>query len=269
MFLCNRGLIQVLVAGVLLIAASATAATPDTLPDGGHGAVKTVVDADTLRLDGGATDMRLVGMQGPKLPLGRKGFETWPLAETARAALVELVKGQTVTLRLGATAKDRNGRILAHIVRDDGLWIQEEMLRQGYARVYTFSDNRQLTAELFAAERQARAAKRGIWADAFYALRTTDPDKLGKDAGTFQIVEGRVTSAAKVQGRVYLNFGGDYRSDFTASIAPEAMPMFTKAKIDLLTFKGKVIRVRGYIRSFNGPVIDVTHPEQIESDIGP
>ena len=149
------------------------------------------------------------------------------------------------------------------------LWIQQELLRQGFARVYTFPDNRQLGPELFAAERAARAAKRGIWADAFYAVRDTDPAKLSKDSGTFQIVEGRVISAAKVQARVYLNFGDDYRSDFTASIAPEAVPLFSKAKIDPLAWKGKVIRVRGYLRSFNGPVIDVTHPEQIEADISP
>ena len=28
--------------------------------------------------------------------------------------------------------------------------------------------------------------------------------------------------------------------------------------------EGKRIRVRGWLRSYNGPVIDVTHPEQIE-----
>lgn len=267
--LWNRGFFQALVVGLLLISGRVIAASPEMLPDGGRGAVKTVVDGDTLRLADGEADVRLVGMQAPKLPLGRKGFATWPLADEARRALVDLVKGHSITLRLGATPKDRNGRILAHLVRDDGLWIQQEMLRLGFARVYTFPDNRQLAAELFAAERDARAAKRGIWAETFYAVRDTNVEKLAKDSGTFQIVEGRVISAAKVQGRIYLNFGEDYRSDFTASIAPEAVPLFSKAKIDPLAWKGKVVRVRGYIRSFNGPVIDVTHPEQIEADTSP
>jgi len=249
---------------ILFASAAAFAASPDILRGGGSGAVATVIDADTIRLKDSKADVRLVGIQGPKLPLGRKGFATWPLADEARAALEELLKGHSVTLRLGATAQDRNGRILAHVVRQDGLWIQAEMLRQGWARVYTFADNRQLAAELFAAEGEARAAGRGIWADAAYAIRTAEPAALAKDAGSFQIIEGRVMSAAKVQGRVYLNFGADYKSDVTATIAPEALGLFTKDKIDPLTFKDKVVRVRGYVRNYNGPVIDVTHPEQIE-----
>lgn len=247
----------------------AWAAVPDALPDGGSGTVAVVMDGDSLRLEGGRSDVRLVGLQAPKEPKGRKGFKKWPLADDAKAALEELVKGHKITLRLAANPKDRNGRILAYAVRDDGLWIQEEMLRRGYARVYTFADNRQFAAEMFAAERAARAKHAGIWADASYAVRAPDPAALMKDIGTFQIVAGRVTSTAKVQGRVYLNFGEDYRQDFTATIAGDALAAFTKAKIDPLTFKDKTIRVRGYLRSYNGPVIDISHPEQIEVDAGP
>jgi micrococcal nuclease len=247
-----------------IVALPAWAASPDSLPDGGHGVVATVIDADTVRLEGGTADIRLVGMQGPKLPLGRKGFQTWPLADEARAALVDLLKGHQVTLRLGTTAQDRNGRILAHLVRDDGLWVQAEMLRRGWARVYTFADNRQLATELYAAEREARAAKRGIWANAYYAVRAADPAALKRDTGTFQIVEGKVAGTAKVKGRFYLNFGDDYRTDFTATIAPDAVTLFARAKLDLLRLKGKTIRVRGYLRDYRGPNMDLTHPEQIE-----
>jgi micrococcal nuclease len=252
---------------IFLLHVGAFAASPDALRAGDSGVVAAIIDADTIRLEGGKADVRLVGIQSPKLPLGRKGFVQWPLAEEARAALITLLKDRHVTLRLGTTAQDRNGRILAHVVREDGLWIQHEMLRTGWARVYTFPDNRQLAPELFAAERQARAAKRGIWADAAYAPRTAEPEALAKDIGTFQIIEGRVVSAAKVRGRVYLNFGADYRSDFTASIAPDVVPLFTRAKIDPLSFEDKLIRVRGYVRNYNGPTIDVTHPEQIETDL--
>ncbi len=253
----------------LLIAMPVWAAAPDALPEGGRGKVAVVIDGDTVRLEGLKADVRLVGIQAPKLPLGRKGFKTWPLADAAKAALADIVNGHTLTLRLGTQPQDRNGRILAHIVRDDGVWVQEEMLRRGFARVYTFPDNRQLAVELFAAERTARTERSGIWADAYYAVRAPDPDGLAKDAGTFQIIEGRVAGAAKVQGRVFLNFGADYRTDFTATIVPESVGMFAKSGIDPLTLKDKVIRVRGYLRNYNGPTMDLTHPEQIEVDAAP
>ena len=254
---------------VLLIAMPVWAAAPDALPEGGRGKVAVVIDGDTVRLEGIKADVRLVGIQAPKLPLGRKGFKTWPLADTAKTALADIVKGHTLTLRLGTQAQDRNGRILAHIVRDDGVWVHEEMLRRGFARVYTFPDNRQLAAELFAAERAGRAQRAGIWADATYALRAPDPEALAKEAVTFQIIEGRVAGTAKVQGRIFLNFGADYRTDFTATIVPESVGMFAKSGIDPLTLKDKVIRVRGYLRNYNGPTMDITHPEQIEIEIAP
>ena len=144
-----------------------------------------------------------------------------------------------------------------------------ELVRQGWARVYTFPDNRQFARELLAVEQEARAARRGMWADATYAVRPTDPGKLERDVGTFQIVEGRVVSVAKIRGQVYLNFGDDFKTDVTAVIPPDVVPMFTKAKLDPLTFKDKTVRVRGYVRSYNGPSLDITHPEQVEVTTGP
>jgi micrococcal nuclease len=247
-----------------LVAFPAYAAPPDILPDGGHGAVTEVMDGDGFKMKGVAEDIRMLGIQAPKLPKGRRNFQPWPESADAQRALDALVKGHAVTLRLGQTPKDRNGRTLAHVVRDDGLWIQQELVRAGWARVYTFPDNRQFADDLYKAEREARAAKRGIWADKVYAVRAADPQSLERDIGTFQIVEGKVAKAAKVRGRYYINFGDDYRSDFTATIAPEAATLFARAKLDPLTLEGKTIRVRGYLRDYRGPQIELSHPEQIE-----
>ena len=256
--------LRTLIIGLLLWATPVLAAPPDALPDGGSGVVAAVIDGDTVRLQNGKSDIRLVGIQAPKLPLGRKGFAKWPRADEAKAALEDLVKGQRVTLRLGANPQDRNGRTLAHLVRADGLWIQEEMLRRGMARVYTFPDNRQLAPELFAAEATARAAQRGIWSDAYYAVRSADPEKLAADKGTFQVIEGRIVDAANVRGRVFFNFGADFRTDFTAVIAPDVMALFKASGLAPVALKGKAVRVRGYLRNYNGPTTDITHPEQIE-----
>lgn len=242
----------------------AYAAPPDALPDGGHGSVAAVMDGDSFRVKDVAGDVRMIGIQAPKLPKGRPNFKPWPESADAQRALEALLKNHTVTLRLGTTPKDRNGRTLAHVMRDDGMWVQQELLREGWARVYTFPDNRQFAEDLYAAEREARAAKRGLWADKNYAVRSPDPNALKSDIGTFQIVEGKVTKAAKVRGRYYLNFGTDFRSDFTATIAPDAASLFTRAKLDPLTLEGENIRVRGYLRDFRGPEIELSHPEQIE-----
>ena len=53
---------------------------------GGVARVVQVVDGDTVMLGTpvfGANQVRLVGIQAPKLPLGRDGFKKWPLADEA------------------------------------------------------------------------------------------------------------------------------------------------------------------------------------------
>jgi endonuclease YncB( thermonuclease family) len=247
----------------LFIIGPAFAAPPDILEKGDTGIVATVVDGDTVRLKDGTDDIRLIGLQAPKLPLGRKNFKTWPLADEAKNALEKLVLNQTVTVRLGTVPQDRHGRILGHLVRKDDLWVQGEMLRLGMARVYTFPDNRKLAAEMMALETEARKAKRGIWAHPFYAVRDASSLSLSEDKGTYQIVEGIVKDAAKTKDRIYLNFGDDFRSDLTVSVEKRDWPAFDAAKLDLLSLKEKRIEVRGWITMRNGPMIEATHPEQI------
>lgn len=240
-------------------------ALPDTLAAGGSFRVAEVVDGDTLVLEDGR-EVRLVGLQAPKLPLGREGFETWPLAEEARAALVELAQGRQVTLGYGGRRVDRHGRALAHLFRDDGLWLQGELLARGLGRVYSFSDNRALVTEMLERERRARREGAGIWSDPWYGIRAAD--QLSDAIDSFQLVEGRVLDAAVVRDRGYLNFGRDWKDDFTVSIDPEARRLFEAAGRPVESFEGLRIRVRGWIKSFNGPMIEATHPEQIEV-IGP
>lgn len=247
-----------LVLGFFLVPAAFAAAM---LEPGGDGVVTEVVDGDTLILEDGRA-VRLVGIQAPKLPLGRAKFKAWPLGEESKAALEKLTLGKTVTLAYSGHRVDRHGRALAHLHLGDGLWVQGEMLRTGMARVYSFRDNRALVGEMLALEREARSKGRGIWGHSFYAIRVSE--EAGAFTGTFQLVEGRVVSAAVVRGRGYLNFGPDYRSDFTISIAPENRRLFAKEGISITAFEGRNLRVRGWLKSFNGPMIEATHPEQIE-----
>ncbi len=166
------------------------------LKPGGMGRVVEVVDGDTVVLESGV-QVRLVGIQAPKLPLGRPNFAAWPLAAEAKAALAALVQERAVTLFHGGREIDRHGRALAHLETTDGVWLQGELLRRGFARVYSFRDNRALVSAMLAIEREARGARRGIWADPYY--RVLSPDEAARHVGSYQIVEGQVRDAAVVR----------------------------------------------------------------------
>jgi hypothetical protein len=71
-----------------------------------------------------------------------------------------------------------------------------------------------------------------------------------------------VSAAVKTRG--YLNFGADWKYDFTATIAPEDMKTFRAAGIDPESYAGKTVRVRGIIEWHNGPEIEIASPDDIE-----
>ncbi|HER25886.1 MAG TPA: thermonuclease family protein, partial [Rhodospirillales bacterium] len=153
-------------------------------------------------------------------------------------------------------------RLLAHLYLDNGDWVQGEMLRDGMARVYSFADNRALIGQMLALEGAARQARRGIWAEPFYRVRNAD--SLEGLFGTFQVIEGTVRDAQTVRKMTYLNFSDDWRTDFTISITRRALKSFAALGLDPLTLKGRKVRVRGWIKKRNGPLIEASHPEQIE-----
>ncbi|MBV6633313.1 MAG: thermonuclease family protein [Alphaproteobacteria bacterium] len=237
-------------------------APPEGLQIAGQAEVVEVVDGDTVFLSTGQ-EIRLVGIQAPKIPLGRPGFRAWPLGEEAREALEKLLINQTVRFGYAGASQDRHGRGLAHLVRDDGLWVQGWMLREGHARVYSFPDNRSFVSEMMALEQAARIEQIGIWALDFYAIRDSGAHRIGP-FNYFQLVEGVVTQSTRASSRWYINFGEDYREDFTAVLRLDTIRRFPKEFAYLPNLAGSRIRVRGWLYLHNGPAIDVSHPEQIE-----
>ena len=235
---------------------------PDGLEAGGSGVVASILDGDSLTLGDGRT-LRMVGIQAPKLPKGRPNFPEWPLARDAQAALGDLVQDRTVTLHFGGTRQDRDGRALAQLARNDGLWIQGELLRRGLARVYTFPDNRATAGDMLALEGAARAARRGLWAYPFFAIR--QPEEASRFAGEFELVEGNIVDGARRENAGVLNFGADWHTAFTLRLNSEALRLFRADKVDPLALIGSTVRVRGYIRrDRERAIIDITHPEEIE-----
>ena len=240
-------------------------AAADELVSGGSAMAVSVVDGDTILLDreiAGSREVRLVGLQAPKLPLGRAGFREWPHAKEAKAGLEKLVLGRMLDLGFGGQRTDRYNRLLAHLTRDDGVWIQGAMLDAGLARVYSFADNRARVAEMLMRERGARTARHGIWNHPYYAIRT--PDETAKHINSFELIEGTVLGVAIVSGRAYINFGANWRTDFTVTLTAKTTRQFLQEGIRPENYKGRRVRVRGWLQSRDGPMIEATHSDQIE-----
>lgn len=254
---------------------SAKIVTPDVHVQGEageRGKVIRVIDGDSLVIDAGEAgeiNVSLAGIETPKFAWPDKGYVAWPLAGAAKQHLRGLTLGKTVQLYYSGDTRDRYGQATSqvHIVGTD-IWLQEAMVRAGYARVYSWTSHALDAARLYTSEVQARAAKRGIWdttnTGGFYDIRTPDPNPLAQYVDSVQIVEGIIISAADVRGTVYLNFGSDYKTDFTVAVSKKNAKKFAKQGFEPLTLEGAKVRVRGWIELRNGPIIWLSDLKRLE-----
>lgn len=159
---------------------------------------------------------------------------------------------------------NRMGHLIAHIERtSDRLWVQGMLLRLGLARVRTRTYNRDLAQAMFKIENAARTDKDGLWQDKQYRIFDAD-DKALEALEGFQIIEGKIIGTAMKNNQIYLNFGPSWKSDTTVSITSEDRKIFNKSGVDPMSWNGKTIRARGWLDHYNGPYMQVSHPEAIE-----
>ena len=121
--------------------------------------VASVYDGDTLTLRDGRR-IRLVQIDTPELGSGEC------YSRAARMALLTLAPlGTRVVLEADVSLDkvDRYGRLLRYI-RRSGLNVNLELVRRGAATPYFYGGDRgRYAAQIMAAARGAKAAKRGLW----------------------------------------------------------------------------------------------------------
>lgn len=183
--------------------------------------------------------------------------------DPAAAMPLERYFGRRASLRevLPPGTTDRHGRILGEIVMEDtGAGVRAELLEDGLALVEPAVMHVACLADLFAAERQAETAGRGLWARSKVVLSSRASD-LTVHTGRTVLVSGTVESIGETKRTIYLNFGADWRTDFTVLIRRSDAKTWGH---DLTLLKGERVRLRGVLEAWNGGLIQVEHPAQIE-----
>jgi micrococcal nuclease len=125
-------------------------------------AVERVIDGDTIVVTGGR-HVRLIGIDTPETvdphrPVGCFGKE-------ASAFMKQLLPAHTAVRLVGDVEQlDRYGRTLAYVYRlADGLFVNAELVRRGYAVVLTIPPNVAHTDEFVALASAARVTGAGLW----------------------------------------------------------------------------------------------------------
>jgi micrococcal nuclease len=135
-------------------------------PDGANATVVRVVDGDTLVVDvDGAGDerVRLIGVDTPESVKPDSPVECFGHEASAFTASL-LPEGTRVRLERDVEARDDYGRLLAYVHRaGDGLFVNLELVEQGYAQPLTIPPNVAYAERFVTAAREAEAADRGLW----------------------------------------------------------------------------------------------------------
>ena len=185
-----------------------------------------------------------------------------PYVDQARDALAALLRDRSFDLvEFGAPSRWGVRPVRARDAQS-GKSLDEGLVEKGCARVAPQTDDVAHLEHLLRLESEARAKGLGLWAHDHFKI--AEADQAATNLGRFAIVEGRVVRAAPTRSRVYLNFGEDFRKDFTVSARAGLAKRWAEDGFDLSQLSGVRVRARGFMRAINGPAIEARHRMQLE-----
>ncbi len=253
-----------LAAMILAIGATAGADTamPAVLSKCGSATIASVENNATLTAASGDR-IQLASIKMPELWPEGAPYTSWPHAAWAHKILESRTSGNTVDLFCEGETTSFDGQKIAHILLPGGDWLQQQLVQEGAAYVFTRRDFTAGLTQLYASEDSARANSLGVWQTTKKLIADNEAKNEGIRTGWFQIIRGTVLDAAAVRRQTFLNFGTDWRKDFTAEIPARAARAFMKAGVNPLTFQAKYVEVRGWVTWKGGPHIMLEGPGQI------
>ncbi|MGQ0830103.1 MAG: thermonuclease family protein [Microthrixaceae bacterium] len=158
-------LLRIVAIAPVLAACSLADRATDTSSEHGSATVTHPIDGDTIEVRvGGTTErVRLIGIDTPESGARDRPIECYGVEAKDRMAAL-LPPGTAVRLERDVEARDKYGRLLAYVFRaDDGVHVNLLLVEEGFAEARPFAPNVTRQAELDRAERDARAANRGLW----------------------------------------------------------------------------------------------------------
>ena len=125
-----------------------------------------ISDGDTIGVDVDGTEerVRLIGIDTPETKKPDTPVQCFGPEATAYTTSL-LPKGTRLHLERDVEARDPYGRLLAYVYRvDDGMFVNLQIISQGYARPLTIPPNVAHADQFVAAARSAEAGNVGLWA---------------------------------------------------------------------------------------------------------
>ncbi len=163
------GLVLMLAAPVVACGQPAPSSAPPIQPPPAK--VVRVIDGDTIEvaIRGSLYKVRYIGIDTPETVHPQNPVEYFGKEATRKNR--ELVEGKIVRLEKDVSETDKYGRLLRYVWVDD-IFVNDYLVRQGYAYAYTYPPDVKYAEQFVQAQKEARENNRGLWA---VSQKTTIP----------------------------------------------------------------------------------------------
>jgi len=126
--------------------------------------VTKIVDGDTIEVEGGKK-VRYIGMDTPETVNPQKSVQCF--GHEAAEINKEWVLGKKIRMEKDISETDRYGRLLRYVWVDE-FFVNEQLVRQGYAQVSTYPPDVKYQDLFLTAQKEARENNRGLWQGCSY-----------------------------------------------------------------------------------------------------
>jgi endonuclease YncB( thermonuclease family) len=247
---------------IVSISAFGQPAVLKTFPECGRVVGSEAITGNSFTAEG--KTLILAWIMAPRYWPESQAHKSWPHSETSKNYLNSLVQDKKLSLHCTKKAENRRKQLKVQVISQD-IWLQAEMIKSGQAFLYPDPSISSINTELYASlqkiEKSAHDQKQGLWAlKAYQIINAENIKEISDRTGYFQFIRGRVLSAKRVRQTIYLNFGENWRRDFTVEIDTKAQKYFKNIGLDPLSLEGQKIEVRGWVDYKGGPRMEILSP---------
>ncbi len=137
--------------------------------------VVSIIDGDTFKVKVGrhVVTVRMLGIDTPETIDPRKPEQCFGKESSDETKL--LLTGHEVQLKFNPNRKqkDKFKRYLAYVYRDDDLFVNELLLKEGFAKEYTYGKAYEFQKKFRKIENEAKKEKKGMWGRCITSHSTT------------------------------------------------------------------------------------------------
>jgi endonuclease YncB( thermonuclease family) len=229
--------------------------------------VTEVIDGDTIVIEGSDNHVRYLDIDAPEIL--HEDSPGDPLGKEATNLNKSLVLGKKAKLEFDKGKFDAYGRDLAYVYAD-GIFVNQELVRNGLARTLIIKPNGKYANIIYEAENEAKRERRCIWGDLDKLNPPSEnlsflikPSQASRNIDQRAVVRGKITNFRKSDKVVALKL----EDELDIVIFPDDWGNFRFFGINPESYYlGKPVEVIGKVRMYKGrPEIRIGHPISIRT----